>query len=322
LAACHLHQQTEGKQTIMAESSNRPPVSVSPGQWSFTRWQTIGQLEALSVHHPLFQASLCLQGAHLTHFAPASENNWLWLSDKARSQPGYAIRGGIPVCWPWFGTPARNPPEIRKRIKTACAHGFARQAVWRLEDVRESAHEVEISLSLDANQDFSEHWQGHALALITFNFTVRGCQVALTTTNLSHQPMAFSQALHTYLPTADIHRTRLLGLGNSQYIDTLRDWNYYPQEGPVYFEGEVDRIYESAEPLTVVTPAGKRKLSSVGSDSTVVWNPGPDKARQLSDYPCQSWKHMLCVETANAAGDYRVLHEGQSHTMGVLLGRN
>lgn len=305
----------------MSESSNKPPVSVRPGQWSFTRWNTIGQLEALEVHHPLFQATVFLQGAHLTHFAPRNEPNWLWLSDLARFQPGRAIRGGIPVCWPWFGDPARNAPEIRKRIHSDTAHGFARTAIWRLEDVRESAHEVEISLSLNANEDFREVWTGHALALITFSFSVRGCQIALTTTNLDHQPLAFSQALHTYLPTTDITRTRVLGLGDSQYIDTLRDWADFRQDGPVYFDGETDRIYESGEPLTVVTPTGKRKLTSVDSDSTIIWNPGPEKAQRLSDFPDLAWRGMLCVETANAASDYRVLNEGQSHTLGVFIGR-
>lgn len=73
--------------------------------------------------------------------------------------------------------------------------------------------------------------------------------------------------------------------------------------------------------MTIVTPSGKRKLSSVGSDSTVVWNPGPAKAATLSDFRDEAWKTMLCVETANASGDYRVLNEGQSHTLGVLIGR-
>lgn len=305
----------------MSDSRNKPPSTGTFGPWSFTRWNTIGQLEALEVRHPLFQATLLLQGAHLTHFSPKDEPNWLWLSDLAPFQPGDAIRGGIPVCWPWFGNPARNAPEIRKRILSEQAHGFARKALWRLEDVRENAHEVEISLSLNANDDFEYEWEGHALALITFSFSIRGCQIALTTTNLAPEPLAFSQALHTYLPTDDATRTRVLGLGNSQYIDTLREWEYFNQEGPVYFDGEVDRIYETDEALTVITPHAKRKLTSVGSGSTVIWNPGPDKARRLSDFPDSGWKNMLCVETANAASDYRVLNEGQSHTLGVFLGR-
>ncbi|WP_406565107.1 D-hexose-6-phosphate mutarotase [Marinobacter vulgaris] len=292
---------------------------MKPGHWSFTRWATIGQLEAIEVHHPQFRARLFLQGAHLTSFAPRDESDWLWLSDTARFEPGHAIRGGIPVCWPWFGVPDRNPPEVRRRIKTDASHGFARTALWTLEDVRETAQEVEISLSLDANTDFADAWDGRALLLMTFNFSADGCQAVLSTTSLGSAPIAFSQALHSYLPTADIHHTRIEGLDDCGYVDALQDWSYRTQRGAVRFEGETDRIYESGAPLIITTPTGNRKLTAIGSDSTVVWNPGADKAARLSDFPDEAWQSMLCVETANALGDYRVLNEGQSHTLGVMI---
>ncbi|NMT63772.1 D-hexose-6-phosphate mutarotase [Marinobacter orientalis] len=275
----------------------------------------------MEVHHPRFRARLFLQGAQLTHFAPYDEVDWLWLSDTARFQPGRAIRGGIPVCWPWFGVPDRNPPEVRRRILSDASHGFARTAVWKLEDVRETAGEVEISLSLDANTDFADTWEGHALLLMTFNFSADGCQLALSTTNPGSDPLAFSQALHTYLPVADIRQTRIEGLENCGYVDALQGWSYHTQQGAVRFDGETDRIYESGAPLIIQTPGGIRKLTAIGSDSTVVWNPGPEKAARLSDFPDEAWQSMVCVETANALSDYRVLNEGQSHTLGVMIGR-
>lgn len=296
-------------------------MTTRPGHWSFTRWTTQGELEAIEVHHPLFRARLFLQGAHLTHFATHDKPDWLWLSDTARFETGRAIRGGIPLCWPWFGVPEKNPPEVRKRIRTKAAHGFVRTALWKLEDVRESAHEVEICLSLRADDDFADVWEGHALLLATFSFSVRGCQIALTTTNLGADPLAYTQALHTYLPTSDIERTHISGLDGSDFVDTLRDWRYCQQKGDVVFHGETDRIYESAAPLVVSTPGSRRTLNAIGSDSTVVWNPGPQKAQALSDFPDSGWKSMLCVETANALSDYRVLNKGQSHTLGVLIGR-
>ncbi|MDX1801408.1 MAG: D-hexose-6-phosphate mutarotase, partial [Marinobacter sp.] len=134
-------------------------------------------------------------------------------------------------------------------------------------------------------------------------------------------PIAITQALHTYLPTSDITKTRVEGLEGTQYIDTLENWNTYTQQGPVIFEGETDRIYESGEDLTVVTPRGHRRLNASGSDSTVVWNPGPGKARTLSDFRDDAWRTMLCVETANAANDYQVLNEGQSKTLALMLRR-
>lgn len=296
-------------------------MTTSPGQWSFTRWRTLGQLEALEVHNPRFSATLFLQGAHLAHYAPAGAPNWLWLSPEARFEPGRAIRGGIPVCWPWFGDPGRNPPEVRKRVSTTTAHGFARTALWQLESVEESAHQVVITLSLDCKDDFRELWDGQARARISFRFSAIDCQVALATTNTGNDPLAYTQALHTYLPTADISRTRISGLEGATYLDTLNDWRPRVQEGPVEFPGETDRIYESGAPLTIATPAGAMLLTASGSDSTVVWNPGPDKARRLSDFPDAAWKEMLCVETANAGNDYQVLNAGQSRTLGFTLRR-
>ena len=293
---------------------------IKPGQWSFARWKTIGQLEAIEVHHPLFEARLFIQGAHLTHFTPRHQSNWLWVSDQAIFKPGHAIRGGIPLCWPWFGVPDKNPPEVRRRILTGASHGFARTALWKLEDVRETADEVEINLSLLANRDFADAWDGRALCLVTYTFSADGFRIALTTTNLGNTPLALTQALHTYLPTPDITATRLEGLDACLYVDTLENWSDFTQHGPVSFEGETDRIYESGKPLTVITPNQNRTLQAVGSDSTVVWNPGPVKAARLSDFPDAAWQHMLCVETANALSDYRVLNEGQSHTIGVMIG--
>lgn len=294
-----------------------------PGEWSFTRWTTVDQLEALEVRHPLFQARLFLQGAHLTHYAPNGEGNWLWLSDTARYRTGHAIRGGIPVCWPWFGTPSRNPPEVREHILSEYAHGFARTAVWELEDVQETAKDVEVSLSLDTGSDFTGDWQGQARALITFRFSADALQIALTTTNLVRTPLALSQALHTYLPTTDIGRTTIHGFDQTSYVDTLQDWQHAQQLGPIHFAGETDRIY--AEPaanlISVETPVGSYQLLGNGSQSTVVWNPGPDKAARLSDFPDEAWQSMLCVETANALEDFRVLNSGQSHTLGVMIQR-
>lgn len=294
----------------------------APGSWSFTRWTTVDQLEALEIRHPDFRAQLFLQGAHLTHYAPTNESNWLWLSDTARFNTGSAIRGGIPICWPWFGDPDKNPAAVRRHIRDNTAHGFARTAVWSLEDVRESPDDVEVSLSLDATSDFSDLWEGHAKALVTFRFSATTLQMALTTTNLGPEPLTLSQALHSYFPTSDITRTAVTGLDNTRYTDTLEQWSRYVQHGDIHFSGEVDRIYETdSRDIGITTPASSYRLCSSGSQSAVAWNPGPEKAGRLSDFPAHAWQTMLCVETANAHDDVRELNNGQSHTLGVLISR-
>lgn len=294
----------------------------APGSWSFTRWVTVNQLEALEIRHPDFRAQVFLQGAHLTHFSPTNESNWLWLSDTARFQTGVAIRGGVPICWPWFGVPDKNPTAVREHILCDTAHGFARTAVWKLEEVRESAQVVEITLSLDANSDFSQLWNGRASALVTFRFSATACHIALTTSNLGPTPLSLSQALHSYFPTADIARTRVSGLEGNTYTDTLEQWQTKVQQGDIRFCGEVDRIYDTGtQDIGITTPDAAYRLSSSGSRSAVIWNPGPEKAGQLSDFANHAWQTMLCVETANALDDIQVLNSGQTHTLGVMISR-
>jgi len=294
-------------------------LSASKGSWSFTRWETIGQLESLVISHPHFSARIVRQGAHLTHFSPTGEPNWLWLSPKAKYETNRAIRGGIPLCWPWFGEPERNPPSVRESIRSSRAHGFARTALWDLESVYESASEVEVSFSLDGSNGFEDLWSGRARALLTLRFSASNFQIALTSLNLDDSPRAISQALHTYLPTNDILLTTVRGFDDSEYIDTLDNWEIRQQQGPILFPGEVDRIYTTGNEARLLTPGGARILTPSGSDSTVIWNPGPDKAALLSDFPVTGWKDMVCIETANAGPDYQVLQQGQGHTLALMV---
>lgn len=293
----------------------------------FTRQARTGGLATLEVQHPLFSAALALQGAHLYHFAPAGSDSWLWLSPDARFEPGRAIRGGIPICWPWFGDPARNPEPVRDQLHgdSLPAHGFARTRMWVLAELAETDQEVLITLVPDDKGDSGTapeaQWRGSASVSLTFRFRGDSLSLELTTTNTGTQPLALTQALHTYLPTADIASTTLHGLQGTTYLDTLDGWQSKKQDGDVSFDGETDRIYQASPAISVHGPDQYFYLTARGSASTVVWNPGPDKARRLSDFPDNDWTAMLCVETANAAADFRTLAPGQNHTLAMTLSR-
>ncbi|MGP4843249.1 D-hexose-6-phosphate mutarotase [Marinobacter sp. 1Y8] len=287
---------------------------------SFCRKVRVGELEAIEVTHPLFFARIFIQGAHLTHFAPTGQKNRIWMSDAAQFKSGKAIRGGIPICWPWFGNPDRNPRRVADRIKSDKAHGFARTTDWSLSKFKESDTEVEIALTLDASRvnGFGD-WP--LLTAINFRFNESECHLSLTTTNTGTTSTAFTQALHSYLPTPAIDTTTLSGFDGVQYVDTLDGWRELTQSGDVVFQGETDRIYKTGGHATIRTPAGITQVSATGSQSTVVWNPGPDKAMGLSDFPDEAWQTMLCVESANALTDYVDLQRGQSHTLGLTISR-
>lgn len=282
---------------------------------------TIGELEAIQVRHPDLEATLTLQGAHLIHFAPTGEDNWLWLSPAARYQKNVAVRGGIPVCWPWFGDPAHNPDSVKTLIDVGSAHGFARHSLWSLADVNESADAVEVTLALDATEPGAYPWRGQARVTLTFRFCLQHISLELTTHNTGDQPLTITQALHTYLPTTHIESTRILGLSGIRYIDTLDEWLVKEQVGRVTFYDETDRIYQGAPDMEIYASVSPLRLSSSGSASTVVWNPGPEKAARLSDFPGDAWTGMLCVETANAADDARELAPGASHSLAMRLNR-
>lgn len=287
---------------------------------SYCRAVRIGELEAIEVTHPRFFARLFIQGAHLTHFTPNGQENVIWMSETAQFKAGKAIRGGIPICWPWFGDPDRNPESVASNIESEKAHGFARTTSWALTGCRESDTEVEIELSLDASR-VTGYGDWPLLAAITFRFSESACSLRLTTTNTGTPSKAFTQALHSYLPTPAIEATGLGGFDGVQYVDTLDGWREFTQSGDIRFEGETDRIYKAGGQAAIQTPAGITRLSATGSQSTVVWNPGPEKAMRLSDFPDEAWRTMLCVESANALTDYVDLIGGQSHTLGLTISR-
>lgn len=293
----------------------------------YTRQTLKGSLTTLQVQHPLFSAALALQGGHLFRFAPTGSDNWLWLSPDAHFEPGRAIRGGIPICWPWFGDPDRNPEPVRAQFQgeSLPAHGFARTRMWALAGLSETEQGVTLTLVPDdkagPGTPPEAQWRGDAAVTLTFCFRPDSLSLELTTTNTGTQPLALTQALHTYLPTADIGRTSLRGLHGATYLDTLDDWQLKTQSGEVIFNGETDRIYQAAPTISINGPDQGFCLSARGSASTVVWNPGPDKARRLSDFPDHGWTSMLCVETANAASDFRTIEPEQQHTLAMTLSR-
>jgi len=286
----------------------------------------IDQLEAIKVEHPLFKATLLLQGAQLIEFTPSNrKENILWLSDNVEYKQGKPLRGGIPICWPWFGNMDKNPAAIQHQIEPQAnigAHGFVRSMPWSIHSIEESCHHVEIILQLTSNP------QTHILWPFEFNVQARfvfskHLEVELTTTNTGHVNFAISQALHTYLPTADITRTYIHNAHNSGYIDALDNWQEKKQHGRIGFSEETDRLYffatkddsESGYELRVESPNQQLLLKNHNSQSAVIWNPWIEKSKRLSQFKQQDYLKMFCIETANVMSDHKVLAPNQQQSL-------
>ena len=284
----------------------------------FCQHVKIDQLAAIKIEHPLFSATLLLQGAQLIEFTPCdAENSLLWLSDTVEYKQGKPLRGGIPICWPWFGNVDKNPTEIQQQLKgPANAHGFARSMPWQVHSITESCQQVEVVLQLTSNQQSLALWPFEFNLQARFVFT-RALNVELTTTNTGTKTFAISQALHTYLPTTDITKTYIHNAHDSIYIDALDNWKEKKLSGRMGFSEETDRLYffnaaKASDPLDsyelrVESPNQQLVLKNTHSQSAVIWNPWVEKSKRLSQFSPQDYQRMYCIETANVLSDHKVL---------------
>ncbi len=271
----------------------------------------IDELTCINIEHPKFNALLCLQGAQLTQFTSSRLGELLWLSPDAQFKKGQSVRGGIPVCWPWFGGVAFNPQKVKQNIPPCGgAHGFARNQDWQLSYLDESAHEVNLGLTLTHNKQTLAIWPFEFELTCHFKFN-HGISIELECKNLSSQEMYFSQALHTYLPTKDINKTIIQGAHNSTYIDALDGWQHKVQSGSIKIQEEVDRIYLGHKLYRVINKDKAITIAS-NSQSSIVWNPWIHKSQRLSHFPSNGYQSMLCIESANVLNDFVCVLMGET----------
>ena len=240
------------------------------------------------------QAFVAAQGAQLLSWRAADGRERIYLSATTGgvtrdSHEPAAIRGGIPVCFPQFS-------DRGNLVK----HGFARNLPWCLNEHIAGA----LMLTLHDDAASRAQWPHAFEAGLAVRIGQGSLEVALTVANTGAESFSFSTALHTYLRVNDIRRVQLLGLQGVRYQDATDQCTVKTQqEAQLSIPGEVDRVYMDP-PLTLqlLEPgSAPMRISQRGFADTVVWNPGPDKARALPDMPDLDWLHMLCVEAACAA---------------------
>ncbi len=266
----------------------------------------------VEVNNPQSSARIALQGAQLTSWVPKGEEAVIWLSKQASFLKGKSIRGGAPVCWPWFG-----PHESQGDFP---AHGFARTALWEISGVETQADgTTRLVFCLPETSVPKNQWS-HATTLESRMTIGSHLEVDLVTRNLGSQPVTIGQALHTYFQVVDVRTIRLLGLEECVYLDKVEGGVRKVQEGAVSFTQETDRIYLGAtQDVLIEDPLMRRqiRITKKGSASTVVWNPWIEKSAKLGDLGDEGYLHMVCVENANAAEDRITLTPGAEHHLWV-----
>ena len=269
-----------------------------------------GGMPVAEIHNDLGEASLALQGAHVLGFQAAGQQPLIWMSDEARFASGKSLRGGVPVCWPWFGPHATDA--------SLPGHGPARTTQW-VPVASETHPDGRTSMSFELLQDERvREMCPHPLS-VQLHVTV-GCDLLLEleTTNLGDMPFTLGEALHTYFLVGDVRKVLIEGLDGCEYIDKMDGGARRQQEGALGLVEETDRIYlGTGESCAILDSTMGRRISieSRGSSSLVVWNPWEKSAEKMGDLGPDGYLRMLCVETANAADDVVQLSPGATHCL-------
>jgi glucose-6-phosphate 1-epimerase len=278
---------------------------------TFTTGQ--GDLILAEIKNKFATASISLMGAHLLSFQPKNSEPVLWMSPASNFAEGKPIRGGIPICFPWF---ADHPSD-----KTKPLHGFVRLKYWNVSET-ESLEDGRTKIVLSISDDSSSHEIWPFSFECTFTVIVGSeCDIELKITNTDSGTINFTDALHTYFFAGNAADITIKGLDKTDYIDKTDNFIRKTQHGDIAITSETNRIYcDTAAESVIIDPVLKRKIHvrKKGSNTTVVWNPWL-KASDMKDMTPESYQNMVCVETVNAVDDNIELSPGSEHVIAATI---
>jgi D-hexose-6-phosphate mutarotase len=283
-----------------------------PGRLTFIRGT--GGLPLAQIENHYAKGRMFLQGAHVASYRPKGHQPVIWISEGSLYEKGKAIRGGIPVCWPWF---ADHPTDRNKP-----AHGFVRTALWSVRETGENKEgATRLTLGIGHDQETSTFWN-HAFDLeLSVTFGAR-LIITLNIRNPGNELFQCGGALHSYFAVGDSSQVQIQGLNGLTYIDKVDGFRRKIQEGPVRIRGETDQIFlETKGDCLIKDPVWQRRIriAKKGSRTTVLWNPGAEKAAGMKDFRNEEYRGMVCVETANAADDVVTVAPGNEHILEAVI---
>ncbi len=267
-----------------------------------------GLVRAL-IETPQAQGEVYLHGAHITRFQPAGHAPVLFLSEKSQFAPDKPIRGGVPLCFPWFGPRADD--------QSAPMHGLARLVEWEVESVNCDETATQIVLRYAPTTKPYPAWPTCQLRYaISFGAAL---QMRFEVKNVGEKAFAFEEALHTYFQVGDVRQIEIEGLGETRFLDKTRNLQEDTQFHRAFgISGETDRIYlDTQAACTIHDAVYNRKIlvSKENSATTVVWNPWSAKAAAMPDFGDDEWQKMVCIETCNVNKCEVELQPGDKHVM-------
>ncbi|MCP2032103.1 D-hexose-6-phosphate mutarotase [Okibacterium sp. HSC-33S16] len=260
-------------------------------------------LPRLVVDGPTGSAEIYLQGAHVTRWQPTGAKPVLWMSAASNFAEATPIRGGVPICFPWFGAHPAGPQ-----------HGWARITDWTLESATDDGTDVRLVFRLTDSADtrasaWPHRFEAHYEVVVGARL-----RLSLSVTNLEDSEITFEESLHTYFAVSDVRDAAVSGLGGLTYCD-LTETGFQSTE-PLRLTGPMTRTISGASGETVMTDATRQvRISRSNAVDTVVWNPWSEQAASMPDFGDDEWTDMICVETANVGSSWVQLPAGETHTL-------
>lgn len=267
------------------------------GQVTFEQGE--GGFPFIRVQNDKASALVSVYGGQVLSFHPrTARDDLLFLSNRAFYAVGKSIKGGVPVCWPWFG------PDLEGRGRPA--HGFARNHMWEVAEILATPDgDTRIVLRFTDTEETRAIWQWPFDLKLEIGIS-ETLSLDLVTQNVGAQAFTITQALHTYFAVGDISQTQITGLDTMLYIDKADDNLEKCQVGAVTIEAEVDRIYQTASSEMVIHDAAwqrRIRITSKGNRTAVIWNPWAKISAEMADLQDDAYQRFVCVETTNSATD-------------------
>lgn len=271
-------------------------------------------LMLIKVDNEFASATITTHGASILSFKPKGAEDLLWVSPTAVYNGEKPIRGGIPICWPWFGG---------AKEEGLPAHGFVRNAVWHLDHVAKMESGVtEVVLTIDSSEETRKVWP-HNFHLELRIEVGEKLAVSLTTTNKNDYDIEITEALHTYFNIKDATGLSISGLENSTQYDTLQTPHAVSkQTGTITLNPPMDSVFVNQTTDITIQDSGNNRnilIEKQQASSTVVWNPGPEIVQGFADIPDQAWSDFVCVEAGNVFENAVVIPAGEKHALRMML---
>lgn len=270
-----------------------------------------GDFPLIEISNEFAEATISVYAGQVLSFKPVDQTeDMMFVSSQAYYQTGKAIKGGTPICWPWFGP----DPEGEGRG----SHGFVRDRLWQVRDVVSTqAGATQVTMGLIDSAETKGIWN-YSFDLSIVITVGQVLNINLVTRNTGSQSFFITQALHTYFKIGDLNQVRVLGLENKAYLDKVDRGQQKTQSGAITFSGECDRIYLDVPPqLTIEDRALNRQITvtATNSKTAIVWNPGADISAKMADLGDRDYEHFVCVETANAANEIIEIAAGDDYNL-------